>query len=361
MKSVIASLIAIAGVSVAAHGQAQMKMLVSADGGANWSSNIDVLPGTHVDVLVTGSYTGTSTSISGFGSTIFQPIVSNWDNTGSGASIDHLSPILQGGNVLGDMVHAQANSAGIGSPNPYAAYPTPGVNGGAPVPAAPYSTGSYGRVYPMGRAYFNGANAFVGFLHTNPPADQLGRTYAPATYLRIAQAAYPDWFNSSTNGLGGGGVNIAQLYVFGRAESLPANLPDYWGNTDLTLDPGDPANGIPPSFAAQARNPDHDIRRQNVQLFRFGIDLSTDGAPRSLLVDAPIAGQQTFNGTLRYIGVYTNDPAQIIPGLQIPFGTGATQASVLAGHINVVPSPASLIVLGLGAALVRRRPRGPSC
>jgi len=350
MKSVIASLLAVAGMSVAAHGQVVMKMLVSTDGGATWNASVNGTPGGHVDVLVTASYTGASTGIVGFGSANFQPIVSNWDNTGAGATIDHLSPIGQGGNTLGSMVNAQSSSTGVGSPNPYAT-PTPGGAGGGAVPAGPYSPGSYGRVLPMGRTFLDGANALTGFIHVNPPTDQTGRTYAAGTYLRIAQASAPDWFNATTNNSGGSGVNVAQLFIVGRTTADP----NFWGNQDLSYNPGDPDNGLPASYAAGANG--HNERRQNVQLFRFGIDLSTDTAARDLLVDAPLAGEQVSTGTTRYVGLYTTSASQTSPASLIAFGTGATQASLQSAVIHIIPTPASIALLGLGGLVVGRRRR----
>ena len=353
MKSVIASLIAVAGMSVAAHGQVVMRMLVSNDGGATWGSNVNVDPtiNNHVDVLVTVSYTGTSTSIAGIGSANFQPIVSNWDNTGAGATIDHLSPIGQGGNTLGTMINAQSSSSGVGSPNPYLTG-TPGGAGGTAVPAGPYQAGTYGRVLPFGRTFLDGANAIQGFLHVNPPTDQLGRTYAAGTYMRIAQGNIPDWFNATTNNSGGSGVNVAQLYAVGRTTSDP----NFWGNQDFVYDPGDPDNGIPATYTPTANG--HNERRQNVQVFRFGIDLSNETTARTLLVDAPLAGQQVSTGTTRYIGLYTTSNASNPnPASQIAFGTGATQSSVVSGTITIIPTPASLALLGLGGLVVGRRRR----
>jgi hypothetical protein len=337
----VVALAGVAGVALHVHGQTTiMKLLVSTDGGASWSSSVSAFPGQHLDVLVTASYQGTSSNIAGFGSAIFQPIVSNWDAAGAGTHVDRLSPFPDGGNVLGQMVNPQANSVGAGSPNPYLSS-TPGING-VQVPAAPYVPGTYGRVYPAGRAYLGGVNGLTGFVHVNPPPDQLGRTYAPGTYLRIAQVVCTDWFNSTTNP-GGSGVNCGQLFVQGRTSSDP----DFWGNQDMVWDPGDPDNGIPPQLLNAPNG--HNERRRDVQLFRFGIDLSDDGVARSMLVDAPIAGQQG------YLGFYTVDPAQVTPrGFQ--FSTGA--AAVSSATINVVPGPAGLWGLALGAVGLGRRRRG---
>jgi hypothetical protein len=343
MKLLVASLVAVAGLATAARGQAIMRMLVSTDG-VNFSSSVDAAPGSHVEALVTVSYTGTSPSVAGLGSANFQPTVSNWR---TGANSDHLSPILQGGNELGSMVNAQSNATGVGSPNPYLV-PTAGSNGGAAVPAGPYGAGTYGRVYPMGRTFPNSPDSLVtGFVHVNP--DGSGQTY-----LRIASANRPDWFNPSTNsGSGGGGIDCAQLYVVGRT----TRDPDFWGNRDISYDPGDPGNGVPSAWNVSGRIAANDARLQNIQVFRFGIDLSTNGAARTMMVDAPVLGQQMNPDTgQRYISFFT-DPSQVIGGAQFSFGAGL--AGVVPGSIHVVPSPG---VVGLGGVCVmfaaRRRRSG---
>jgi hypothetical protein len=350
MTRAVAVLLGVVGLSVSAHGQAVMRVLISTDGGANWTSSAFRGAGTHVDVMITVSYTGSSSSIAGFGSANFQPVISGWDNTGAGASIDHLSAIGQGGNTLGSMINPQSNSSGLGSPNPYL-MPTPGGAGGVSVPAGPY-TGTYGRVYPMGRTFLDGANALTGFIHVNPPADQTGRSYAPGTYMRIAQANTPDWFNAVTNNSGGSGVNCAQLFAVGRTTSDP----DFWGNQDLSYDPGDPPNGVTPSYTPFANG--HNERRQNVQLFRFGIDLSTDAQSQNMVIDVPLAGQQVSSGTTRYIGFYTDSSGQTSPASQVAFGSGATQASVVPA-VLMIPSPGTVMIAGLGVlgGFGRRRRR----
>jgi len=351
MKSVIASMIAVAGMAVAANAQnTQMRMLVSADGGATWSASVNAAPGSHVEVLVTVSTT--NAAVVGFGSANFQPIVSNWDNTGSGSGVDHLSPLLQGGNTLGSMINAQSNSAGVGTPNPYLTPST--ANSGTPVPNGAYQAGTYGRVYPMGRTYLDTPNDIIGFIHTNPPTDQTGRTYAAGTYLRIAQRVTPNWFNAADNNTGGSGVNAAQLFTVGRTTSDP----QFWGTGDIAYDPGDPDNGINPTYSFAAGT--HTERRSNVQLFRFGIDLSDDTTARTLVVDAPLAGQQLVSttGTTRYIGFYSSAGSNN-PNVTTTFGTAAGNAGVFTGSITVVPvpTPATLALLGLGGMVVGRRRR----
>jgi hypothetical protein len=224
MRLSVASLVAVAGMAAAASGQvAIMRMLVSTDG-VNFSSSVDALPGSHVEALVTVSYTGNPALVAGFGSAIFQPTVSNWR---TGAHPDQLSPIQEGGNFLGGVIQPQTGGAGLGSTNPYA---TPTVGGpGGMVPASPYAAGTYGRVYPLAEVYLGGVDGLQGFVHANP--DGSGQTY-----LRIAQAQLTDWFNPATNFSGGSGVNMRQAFIVGRS----TRDPDFWGNRDTTYDPGDP-------------------------------------------------------------------------------------------------------------------------
>ncbi len=338
MRILIASLIAISGAAAAAHGQGIMQMLVSTDG-VNFQSSVNAAPGQHIDVMVTVSYTGTLTTVAGFGSANFQPTVSHWND---GAHPDHLDPLAGGSNVLGTLINAQTSGIGLGSPNPYL-NATPGVNGGARVPAAPYSPGTYGRVYPMGRSYQDGENALMGFVNHNPDGSGL-------TYLRIAEQELTDWFNPVTN-RGVGGVNAAQLYVAGRT----TNDPDFWGNRDVIYDPGDPANGIDPSFSPSDKIDANDSRLQNVQLFRFGIDLSTDAAVRTLVVDAPVLGQQMDPATgHRYMSFFVN-PTSPVGTLRLGFDDG--QAVVETGSINVVPSPGALGIVGVCGLFAGRRRR----
>ncbi len=314
MKSVIVSLVAVAGLSVAANAQL-MKMLVSSDG-VNFGSSVTVAPGATVQVLVTVSYTGTSTGIAGFGSANFQPTVSNWHAT------DTLLPLRQGGNT------DPADGSGMVQPQFYS-----GTSAGSGTPVhAGYVPGTYGRVNPMGRTFLDGANALQGFVHNNPDGSGL-------TYLRIAQAVAPMWIGQPGNTSGGSGVNCAQLYIGGRTTADP----DFWGNQDSLYDPD---NG----WSNSGRVPANDSRRQNVEIYRFGFTIDSSTALRDMTVDAPILGQQvTDTSGIRYIGFYSN-ATSAQPNQQ--------QAVVVqTGLIHVVPTPASLALLGLGGLVAGRRRR----
>ncbi len=316
MKKVIASLIAVAGMSAAAHAQL-MQMLVSSDG-VNFGSSVTVAPGATVQVLVTASYTGTNTGVAGFGSANFQPTVSNW------RAADNLLPLRQGGNT------DPADGSGMVQPQFYT-----GVSAGSGTHIqAGYVPGTYGRVSPMGRTFLSGANILQGFVHANP--DGSGNTY-----LRIAQASNPNWIGQAGNTSGGSGVNCAQLYIGGRTTSDP----DFWGNQDSVFDPD---NGWTNSGRVAA----NDGRRSNVELFRFAFTLDNTQVNRDLTVDAPVAGQQITSGTagVRYMGFYANATSST------PTNTPAVVVQTGLVHV-VVPTPASLALLGLGGLVVGRRRR----
>jgi uncharacterized protein (TIGR03382 family) len=227
MKSVIASLVAVAGLSVAAVAEVntRMDMLVSVDGGA-FGSSVEITEGTglhNVEVLVSVSYIGTAAPL-GLASLVFQPTVSNF-----------------GGSSGADVALAYANG-GAGS------------NVSVPSGVVSDSPGQYGRISPWGRTSLTSSTAIFNHLHTG------GSAGAPAgNWLRVAQRQITSWIGGTGNTTGGSGVNIAQLADVGRTASDPA-------------------------FNAALSN-------VHVFRFGMTIDSgSADGVGRTLTVDAPLDG-----------------------------------------------------------------------
>ena len=91
MKSVIASLVAVAGMSVAANAVVNTNVTwqVSLDGNT-WSSAVDAAAGQQVMARALVSYTGTAAPL-GLASFVFQPTVSN------ALAGDTVSPFINGG------------------------------------------------------------------------------------------------------------------------------------------------------------------------------------------------------------------------------------------------------------------------
>src|SRR5437763_388192 len=91
MKSVIASLVAVAGLSVAANAVVNTSIVqqVSLDA-VNWSSSVTATPGSNVYMRSLVSYTGTGTPV-GLASFVYQPTISN------ASSGDAILPFINGG------------------------------------------------------------------------------------------------------------------------------------------------------------------------------------------------------------------------------------------------------------------------
>jgi len=285
MKSVIASLVAVAGLSVAAVAEVntRMDMLVSVDGGA-FGSSVEITEGTglhNVEVLVSVSYIGTAAPL-GLASLVFQPTVSNFGGS-SGADV-----------ALGYV------NGGAGS------------NVSVPSGVVSDSPGQYGRISPWGRTALSTSTAITNHLHT------AGSGGAPAgNWLRVAQRQVTSWIGGTGNTTGGSGVNIAQLADVGRTASDPAFNPS--------------------------------LSNVHVFRFGMTIDSgSADGVGRTLTVDAPAAGFGNFSSTLNERQVYwfatMNESSGTIRGTAvvnagliniIPIPTPATMALLGLGGLCV--------------------------
>jgi uncharacterized protein (TIGR03382 family) len=283
MKSVIASLVAVAGIAAAASAEVNtlVDFKVSLDG-VNFFDTVNATPGQTVQVRLAVTYVGTGNAL-GFASLVCQPTVSNWDNAGAA---DALTPFVNNG-----------------------------VGGNTTTPSGVISDSpdQYGRISPFGRtAITSTANRLFGHVHS------AGSGGAPAgTWLRIAQAQVTSWVGGAGNTTGGSGVNLAQLANVGRTASDPAF------NSSILA----------------------------VSLFRFGIVISSDaGQDRTLTIDAPLAGfgnRSTATGEREcYWWGDLNASSGDVRGV-----------AVIDGATIVVPTPATLALLGLGGLVVGRRRR----
>lgn len=122
MKKVIGSLIAVAGLAAAAHGQSGTTILetqVSLDG-INWFSSVDANPGQQVEVRYRVSLTG-ATAL-GFQGINYQPVFSGWDGAGGGNNQDQMRPFAAtGSNTTGAVNDAPGPLALYGRIRPFAA------------------------------------------------------------------------------------------------------------------------------------------------------------------------------------------------------------------------------------------------
>src|SRR4051812_45926079 len=97
MRTWLSAVVASAGLAGAAHAvdNTQVDWQVSLDN-ATWQSTVDAYGGQTVYVRAVVTYIGTQSPV-GLAALVFQPIVSNWDLTGSGADVDTLLPFVNGG------------------------------------------------------------------------------------------------------------------------------------------------------------------------------------------------------------------------------------------------------------------------
>jgi len=340
MKSVIASLVAVAGLSVAASAavNTQFDLLVSTTGATGtFTPNVNLAANSgivSVQVLARVTYTGVTQEFRtvvvtdpgdpdngtpssthteshqftprGLSSLLFQPTVSNWGST------DTMAALANGG---------------------------AGSNTSSPSGAVSNSAGSYGRISPWARTAVTG---MTGFVHTG------GQGGAPAGgWLRIAQNGVTNWVGVGgpangtgvpNNTSGGSGVNIAQLAAIGRT-------------------------GSDPSFVTAI---------SNVAIFRFAVNVDTSTGARTLTIDAPLAGfgnlanpdDASSDREIYWWAVdRANHPTLTTGALayqDIGESTGSFRgtAHVTDGSITVIlPTPASLALLGLGGLVAGRRRR----
>jgi hypothetical protein len=131
----------------------------------------------------------------------------------------------------------------------------PFVNGGAGsntstpigVVTNPADPTQFGRLSPFGRSALSSTSHLMGHVHTG------GSGGAPqGSWLRIAQAQITNWIGQGGNTTGGSGVPLGQLM-----------------------------------FVCRCTDPGPSLETQNVTMFKFGVHLSSDAAPRLLRIDSP--------------------------------------------------------------------------
>lgn len=185
MKKVIVSMLAVAGMAMAANAaDTTIKYEVSSDGGSTWSSSVNALPGTAIQVRARVIYSG-QTPVFGLSQIVFQPIVSNWADTlaTSGAGAGQIGPV--------------------------------GGSRTTPLGTVDDASGAFGRITPFGANAVNTSTYVRGHVGTG----------ANAGMLRIAQANITNWIGSGTganNQTGVAGVSVAQIAPGTRLPTDPA-------------------------------------------------------------------------------------------------------------------------------------------
>jgi hypothetical protein len=301
MKKVIASLVALAGMSGAAHAVVNTTITweVSLTGAANsWGSSVNVsAPNTPVYArariaYIPGSNGATVVPI-GLGSFVFQPTASNATST------DTVMPFLAGG--IGSNT-----STPIGVLDP-----TTQLNDNT----------NFGRFSPWGRSATSSTSALHGFFHTNPNGDGVN-------YIRIAQLQVTSWIGGTGNTTGGSGVPISQLSDVGRTTSDPA--------FNGSLGTGDANNPL-------------------VYVFKYGIQLDSTAISarvnHDMVIDSPSGGFGNVNSStgdreIYWFSVSTQST-----------GTLRGTANVVPATVHFVPAPGSMALLGLGGLALKRRRR----
>ncbi|MBI1189720.1 MAG: PEP-CTERM sorting domain-containing protein [Tepidisphaera sp.] len=294
MKKVLGSIVAVAGLAVAANAASTtIKYEVSKDGGNTWSSSATAAPGTEIQVRARVIWSGTD-QVFGLSQVVFQPIVSNW-----GAS-DSLETFAGG-------------SAGQVGPI--------GGSRTTPLGTVDDAPGQFGRITPFGANAIGTSTYLRGHVGTGTAAGM----------LRIAQANVTNWVGvgatsgstAANNWNGNGGVSVAQVAPGTRLPTDPA----YNGNNDVVV-------------------------------FKFGFVLGSDTAARTLTIDTPATGlgHETNTTTGQYGSLYAAwfTSSTAAQGFRYYNDIGTNAASV---SVQVVPAPASLALLGLGGLVAGRRRR----
>lgn len=265
-----------------------------------WGSEYNgAVAGERVEFRAVASYVGTRTDLFAMGEVLYQPTISNADNTGVGAEADQVGAWRNGGNggnsVAGSMLtEAEGNDGG---------------------PLA-----SYGRVRFGGTACTaTGSNTLTAFRHTN------GSDGAPpGSWIRMAGSYVSQWPQPQTGLPSAALINLILRGVSSQQQS----------------------QSLAPVFHAPGV--------QNMVIFRQSITLSSDPSARQLEFSTFLAAFRRAGGTIapddtRYVSWQTG-PADS--------GSHRTGVTIVPATIWVnIPAPGAgfaFIVFGLSAARRRR-------
>jgi hypothetical protein len=321
MKSVIVSMIAVAGAASIANAQpypndAVMRFQVW--DGSSWVSSITATPGSRVEYRATISYTGTRTDVISLGSVLYQPLIENYDNTGATRD-DHFgfrNGGVGGTSVPGSLV-GRNNDGTINAAE---------VNGGAPLPAGTGPLQGYGRVLfgATGSNTTNG-NVVTAFRHGgDSPVNG-----APAgSWLRIAGNSVSNWpvFPLNTTALAT--VNNINAIKRGVQSSQQANVNAITGLTNTFWVGG----------------------TQNIVVFRGAFTLGDSTLTRTITSRIDFLDRDG--------GANNADDDRFVNWQNGTFDLGAVKTGLTYEAATVIiPSPASLALLGLGGLVAARRRR----
>ncbi len=304
MKNVIVSMLAVAGLAGIASAQTTTEQ-----GGGRltfqvynpvtnaWGSSIDAAPGQRVELRVVASYTGTRTDLFAMGEALYQPTLSNADNTGTGAQQDQIGAWRNGGNggnsIAGSMLSVAEGNQGT-------------------------ALADYGRVLFGGTATAaTGSNTMTSFRHTG------GSDGAPAgSWIRMAGNFVTQW---------------------------PAALPA----APAAADTNRILRGISAQQQSFALNSTFHVAGLSNVIFRQAIILSDDPAARTVQFSSFIESARRVANTgtddTRFISWQTSNSDS---GSHRTLGVQYVPA-----NINVVPTPASMALMGLGGLVAARRRR----
>ncbi|MCE7974652.1 MAG: PEP-CTERM sorting domain-containing protein [Leptolyngbya sp. PLA1] len=301
MKKLIGSIVAVAGLAAAAGAQPITQLcyearVFNAGNNTGWGASVNALPGDTIEVRAVVSLLNGGAIAGGLKQIVFQPVVTGW--TGADALV---TQDIDGA--------GSSTSQGVGVIG--GARSTPQNPGVADVP------GAYGRLTPWVANATTTSTFLRGHVGTGTAAGM----------LRIAQNHITNWIGAgatsgstaNNNFNGGGGVSVAQIAVPSRIGTDPAPS---LGQTGLIV-------------------------------FKFAFVLSGSTDVRSLTVDTP----QNGLGRTLVNGVYVDN----IQWFNSPTSGDADftrmGGETCAATVNIVPTPATLALMGLGGLVAGRRRR----